>query len=282
MAVMKQIVLHALGVDGGKSQQAQAQQGEGKKRQQQLDLQKEPPHKQLKTSKTVPVSQSLSNSMSANVSICSNSTSVQNSLRTHVTNSTIHYQNAEHPSAVRTPVSRMFQQAPTPTSVASSGIGSLNDEEAIIHSHKPVPHLYHTRGSLTRVSTTEHHKHDENSLFPTKQHSHPHARHKRTHSEHTMLSQEGRDAVNIHHSISDHHRLQNEVQKLTLSVEEEEIRCAKCMCIHIILLYKLCTYACNASPIGSHVAPVLSYDCIIFYVLLNPNVGVKLLCYENR
>ena len=53
-------------MDGGK---LQAQQGEGKKRQQQLDLQKEPPHKQLKTSKTVPVSQSLSNSMSANVSL---------------------------------------------------------------------------------------------------------------------------------------------------------------------------------------------------------------------
>ena len=227
MVVMKQIVLHALGVDGGKSQQTEAQQGEGKKRQQQLDPQKEPPHKQLKTSKTVPASQSLSNSVSANVSPSFNSTSVHNTYHAHVTNSTTHYQNAEHPSAVRAPVSRMIQQAATPTSIASSGIGSLNDEDALlIHSHKTVPLQYNSRASVTRVHTTEHHRHDENSSLPTKQHSHPHARHKRTHSEHTMLSQEGRDVFNVHPSVSDHHRLRNEVQKLTLSVEEEEIRCA--------------------------------------------------------
>ena len=217
---MKQIVLHALGVDGSKAQLTQAQQSESKQ-QQKSDPRKVPPHKQSKTSKTIPASQPLSNSMTVNISPSSNPVSVQNSNHTHVTKPQLHYQHPEYPSTVRTPVSKMIQQTPTPTSLASSGIGSMYEEDATFsHSHKHIPQQYNI-GVLKSSDTTEHR--DENTLSPTKQHSHSH-RHKRTHSEHNMLSHENRDAVKVQHSISDHHKLRNEVQKLTLSVEEEEIR----------------------------------------------------------
>ena len=202
-----------------KIQQTQTRQSESKQ-QQQSDLSKEPLHKQPKTStsKTIPASQSLSSSMHANISPSSNTVSAQNSDHTHVTKPQIHYQHPEYPSTVRTPVSKMIQQAPTPTSLASSGIGSMYEEDATIsHSHKCVPQQYST-GVLRRSNTAEHR--DENILSPTKQHSHSH-RYKRTHSERNMLPHENREAMRVQHSISDHHKLRTEVQKLTLSVEEE-------------------------------------------------------------
>ena len=232
---MKQIVLHALGVDGSKTQ---AQQSEGKQ-QQQSDLRKEPPHKQLKTStsKTTPASQSLS---SSNISPNYNSISVQNSDHTHVTKPQIHYQNPEYPSAVRTPVSKMTQQAPTPTSLASSGIGSMHEEDATVsHSRKSIPQQYSTGVSLNRSNTAEHH--DENILAPTKQPLHSH-KHKRTHSERNMLLHDNKDAMKVQNSISDHHRLRNEVQKLTLSVEEEEIRYANIAVEYIHALSGVANY----------------------------------------
>ena len=208
---MKQIVLHALGVDDSKTQHVQQSEG---KQQQKSDSRKELPHKQSKTStpKTIPASQSLSNSMNVNISPSSNPVSVQNSDHTQVTKPQMHYQHPEYPSTIRTPVSKMIhQQTPTPTSLASSGIGSMYEEDPTFgHSHKHIPQQYNNT-ALNRSNTAEHH--DENILSPTKQHSHSH-RHKRTHSERNMLP----------HSISDHHKLRNEVQKLTLSVEEEEIR----------------------------------------------------------
>ena len=219
LVVMKQIVLHTLGVDSSKSQQTQVQQSESK---QQSDLRKETPLKQLKTftPKTAPTSQSLNSSMNANISPSSNAVSVQNSDHADVVKPKLYYKNPEHPATMRTPISRMIQQAPTPTSLASSGIGSLNEEDATVSlTHKP--QQYTTGVPLKRSHAIV--CDENNSSSPIKWHSHSH-RHKRTHSERNMLSQEGKDNMKVQHSISDQHKLRNEVQKLTLSVEEEEIR----------------------------------------------------------
>lgn len=215
---MKQIVLHALGVD-----KSQIERGESKRQSQQQELRKDLPHQQhakTATPKTKLASQCLGNSTDSNISPSSNTASVHNSDHRQVTKA-MHYHSPEGPT--RTPVAKMIQQAPTPTSLASSGIGSLNEEDATVsHSYKPVPHHCNTGvTSLKRSNTTEHH--NEHGVSPIMIKQHPH-RHKRTHSERNMLLHEGKDVVRMQHSMSDHRQLKNEVQRLKLNVEEEEIR----------------------------------------------------------
>ena len=220
---MKQIVLHALGVGNDKMQQAQIQQSEDK---QELKKQSSSLHNHLtktSTPKTVPAAQS-ENLTNSNISPGYSAISVQNSDHKQATKSkTIHSHNSEDVSTVRPPISKMIQHTPTPTSLASSGIGSLNEEDMfVIHSHKTVPQQYSIGGASSKTSVQKAHS-NESGLAPTKQHSHSH-RHRRTSSERNMLPHTEREIMKVQYSKSEHHQLKNEVQKLTLSVEEEEIR----------------------------------------------------------
>ena len=215
---MKQIVLHALGVNGIKSQQTQVQQGENKQQKQRKEFSDK--HSKVSNPKTAPSSQSLSNSTSSNFPPGFNVTSVKDSGHKQVTKP--HYQNPEDPSIVRMPINKMIQQTPTPTSLASSGIGSLYEEDVTTnHSHKLAPQQHNVGKPSKESSTMEYHN---ESLSPTsKQYSHSHER-KRANSECNMLLNADKDIVKVQHSRSDHHQLKNEVKRLTLSVEEEEIR----------------------------------------------------------
>ena len=62
---MKQIVLHALGVNGVKPQQTQVQQGENKQQKQRKEFSGK--HSKVSTAKTAPSPQSLSKCTSSNV-----------------------------------------------------------------------------------------------------------------------------------------------------------------------------------------------------------------------
>ena len=247
---MKQIVLHALDIDTNKSQQTRVQQkAESKqqqKQQQQHDLRKELPHKHI-TPKTSPTTQSLGNSTNCNISPSPNSVSVQNSAHKQVNKlKTTHYQNPEDLSTViRTPINK---QAPTPTSLASSGIGSLNEEDNTIgHPYKPIPQQYNTIGTPLRKSNTAD-RCNESSVSPIKHSSH---KHKRTHSERNMLLHEGgKDVMKMYHSVSGHHQLKNEVKRLTLSVEEEEIR-------YVISNFVMCMYTMQY-----HTVSLCTLQCI--------------------
>ena len=220
LVVMKQIVLHALGVEASKSQQTCVQQKAESKQQhqqQQDDLRKEQPHKHI-TPKTSPTTQSFSNSTNCNISPTPNAILVQISGHKQVNKlKTTHHHNPEDLSTVmRTPVN------PTPTSLASSGIGSLNEEDTTIsHPYKPIPQQYNTTEvPLRKTNTADHY--NESSVSPIKQNPH---KHRRTHSErHMLLHEGGKDVMKVYHSVSDRHQLKNEVKRLTLSVEEEEIR----------------------------------------------------------
>ena len=245
---MKQIVLHALGVDASKSQQARVQQKAEKKQQQQQhqqqhDFRNELPHELKKTStpKTSLIAQSVSNSTNCNISPSHNSVSVQSGDHKQVNKlKAPHHQSPEDPSTVvRTGINK---QAPTPTSLASSGIGSLNEEDSTIgHTYKSTPQRYSANGvPLRKCNTAEYC--NENSVSPIKQSSH---KHKRTHSERNMLLHEGgKDVMKVHHSVSDRHQLKNEVKRLTLSVEEEEIRYVTSIqyCYTYALHYKMCKF----------------------------------------
>lgn len=222
LIVMKQILLHALGVDSNKRQQTQVHLQDGESKQQQEELRKKSSHKYSKTSipKTAPASQPFSDSTNSSISPGTNAGSLQSSNHKQVAKlKATHYQNPQEPSVVRTPVSKMIQQTPTPTSLASSGIGSLNEEDTTVtHPFKPVPQQDNVGGLLK----TEHL--NDSGLPPTRHHQHSH-RHKRTHSERNMHPHEGgREITKVQHSISDHQQLKSQVQRLTLSVEEEEIR----------------------------------------------------------
>ena len=156
---------------------------------------------------------------------CSSSKSPTTQVSTAVleNNHKKYYRNRD-PQEHSTPLNRIIQEhTPTPSSLASSGIGSLAEEEAMV-AHFSKPNTHHSTTVFPTKPNSIGHCH-ETTLSPAhgnKRHRH---RHRRTNSDRNLLNQGDEDIANkLRQSNSEHRLLKNEVQQLALSVEEEEIK----------------------------------------------------------
>jgi len=226
LTVLKQIVLHALGV-GSKGQSSPPQ--DSKQQQEQLLKQslptqtpsKEAAHNQKKSSnpRAAPAAH-VSSSVSPTTQTSSVISPAQESSHHH------HYRHKDsldHFSASKAPLNKFIHQhTPTPSSLASSGIGSLAEEETMM-TYSAKPTTQHSGSVFPIKSDFTNHCHD-NTLSPahdSKRHKH---RHRRTKSDRNFLTQGDSEIAKIQQSKSEHRLLKNEVQQLALSVEEEEIK----------------------------------------------------------
>lgn len=223
MNVLKQIVLHALGVESkGQSTSLLKEDNKRQQQQQQEQLVKQ----SLPSSKESIQNPLRSLNPRTAPAVCSSSSS--KSPTTQVSNTVLennhkqYYRNRD-PREHSTPLNRIVQEhTPTPSSLASSGIGSLAEEEAVVaHSSKPIAHRS-TTVFPTKPNSIDHcHETTLSPVHGNKRHRH---RHRRTNSNRILLNQGDEDIAKLKQSKSEHCLLKNEVQQLALSVEEEEIK----------------------------------------------------------
>jgi len=227
--VLKQIVLHSLGV-GSKGQSTSPLEEDNKQQQQRKQDQllkqsfpmqtssKESAHNPMRPSnpRTAPAA---CGSKNLTTQVPSNATTVLES------NHKQYYRkrDSQEHSASKAPLNRIIQHhTPTPSSLASSGIGSLAEEETMVaQSSKPTTHHSTSVFPVKPNSIDYHHEIILSPAHDNRRHIH---RHRRTNSDRNLLTQGDEDIAKIQQSRSEHCLLKNEVQQLALSVEEEEIK----------------------------------------------------------